>query len=149
MRNLSQFKSPIRGTDARYGYFLYNQFDQYVGRCLELYGEYCEAELHFFRSLIKPEDVVWEIGANIGSQTVPISQIANKGMVYAFEPQLEVFKLLCANLAINVCEIVIRLWMALSDKAGEIELPNVNYHQPSNFGTVSLMEVTVCQTKEL
>jgi FkbM family methyltransferase len=140
VRHLQQFKSPIRGTDARYGYFFYNQFDHVVGRCLELYGEYCEAELHLFRSLIKTDDVIWEIGANIGSQTVPISQIANKGTVYAFEPQLEVFKLLCANLSVNVCENVIPLWMAIGDKIGEILLPNVNYHQPANFGGISLIE---------
>lgn len=141
MRNIHQFAPPTRGIEARYGYFLYNQNDSYVGKSLELYGEYCEQEVSMFRELIKPTDVIWEVGANIGSQTIPLSQFVPSGEVIAFEPQLEIFKLLCANLSINNCENVTPLWMALGDIDGETPLPEVNYQQAWNFGAISLLEI--------
>ncbi len=141
MRSINQFTPPTRGVEARHGYFLYNQNDSYVGRSLELYGEYCEQEISIFRELIKPADVIWEIGANIGSQTVPLSQYVSHGKIFAFEPQLEVYKLLCANLSINNCENVIPMWLALGDFDGEIPLPEIDYHKSLNFGAVSLLKV--------
>src|SRR5258707_14359705 len=87
---------------CRYGHMLYNIHDVYVGRSLDLYGEFSEGEVGLFRQLVKPGDLVLDVGANIGTHTLFFSQrIGATGRVLAFEPQRIVFQTLCANLAIN------------------------------------------------
>ena len=89
--------------DAKYGRMLYNPNDKYIGRSLNLYGEFSEGEIALFRQLIKPGFVVLDIGANIGCHTVFMAQaMENSGRVIAIEPQRLTHQLLCANVALNV-----------------------------------------------
>jgi FkbM family methyltransferase len=93
---------PIRATtitrQCRYGPMTFYPTDQWLGRSLDLYGEWSEGEAGLFRRLLKPGDVVVEAGANIGAHTVVLAQIvAPTGCVFAFEPQLGVFQILCEN----------------------------------------------------
>jgi len=54
------------------------------------------------QKLIKPGDVVFDIGANIGSHTLSMAQsVGNSGKVYAFEPADFAFAKLKRNLALN------------------------------------------------
>lgn len=142
MRNIYQFKDPIRMVEGRHGNMLYNQHCHWIGKALELYGEYCEHEIDLFRKLIKPADVVWEIGANTGSQSTALSAMVPEGKFVGFEPQVELFKIFVANLALNNCENALPLNFALGENvaAGQtIQLPAINYHKPYNFGGVSLI----------
>src|SRR2546421_9260159 len=85
---------------CRHGYMLYNVHDQYIGRSLDRYGEYSEGEIELFSQLIKPNDVVIDVGANIGAHTLWFAQrTLPDGIVIAFEPQRLVFQTLCANMA--------------------------------------------------
>lgn len=89
---------PIARKPTRYGTMSYLKSDHYIGRALDLYGEYSESEASLLRDLLKPGDVVVEAGANIGALTLPIAQaIAPDGEVFAFEPQPEYFELLQQN----------------------------------------------------
>lgn len=72
MKSIYTFSDPIRLVEGRHGYMAYNQYCHYVGRALELYGEYCEHEIELISALLKPEDVIWEIGANTGSMSVAL-----------------------------------------------------------------------------
>ncbi len=45
---------------------LYNKNDMYVGRSLDVYGEFCEEEVAVFDQLLRPGMTVLDIGANIG-----------------------------------------------------------------------------------
>ncbi|MBQ3853504.1 MAG: FkbM family methyltransferase, partial [Anaerovibrio sp.] len=88
--------------EFRYGKIMYNQLDQYVGRSLKLYGEYCQGEAALFEQIVKPGNIVVEAGANIGSHTIHLAQLAgDNGQVWAFEPQRLVFQLLAGNMALN------------------------------------------------
>jgi FkbM family methyltransferase len=88
----------IRTTDTRHGPMQYYSGDQFIGRSLELYGEYSPGEVELFRKLIKPGWVVVNGGANIGALTVPIADLVGAdGVVHAFEPHPEHFKLLKSN----------------------------------------------------
>ena len=86
----SGFQRLIR---AKHGLFLYNKNDLFVGRSLETYGEWCERELDVLLPIIRPHDVIMDVGANIGPHAVPFARkVGPGGFVYAFEPQRTIFK---------------------------------------------------------
>ena len=62
--------------DFRYGKIMYNQLDQYVGKSLRLYGEFSQGEADVFDQIVKPGHIVVEAGANIGSHTIHLAQLA-------------------------------------------------------------------------
>ncbi len=76
-----------------------------------------------FARLIRPGDVVYDIGANIGLYTRLMRQWFDASYLYAFEPMLENRELLEENVRLgkmqSVCEISA---LALSDKPGREEL---------------------------
>jgi FkbM family methyltransferase len=51
-----------------------------------LYMNKHEKEFVYFLSLLPPDGLVLDIGANIGIMTVPLAKKADRGLVYAFEP---------------------------------------------------------------
>ncbi len=135
------FRAPsiYKQTSARYGQMLYNPNDSYVGRSLDLYGEFSEGEVEVFRQLIKPGYTVLDIGANIGCHTVFMAQaLENSGQVIAFEPQRLIYQMLCANIALNSLFNVHCLNSALGDSAGTIVVPILNPVTKNNFGGLEL-----------
>jgi FkbM family methyltransferase len=85
---------------CRYGWMLYT--GPYIGKCLDLYGQYSEAEIAVIRSLVPAGGTIIDVGANIGALTIPMSRIVGEaGRVYAIESHSETFNVLCANLALN------------------------------------------------
>lgn len=125
-------------TSGRHGTFLYNRQDEFVGRSLELYGEWSEAEILLFRQLIEPGCVVVEAGSNIGAHTVWFSRaVGDRGRVIAYEPQRSVFQLLCANLALNERFNVDARCEAIGRTDGHVETPVMNPFTQFNFGSVS------------
>lgn len=71
--------------------------------------------LAWIRTYIKPGEVLWDIGANVG----PFSLFAAKrgAKVYAFEPHAYTFAVLMRNVQINTLEDnIVPLWLALSDR---------------------------------
>jgi FkbM family methyltransferase len=111
--------------------------DAYITRCLEIYGEYCEAEADLFRQLVQPGMTVVEAGANIGAHTVMLARACAPGRLIAFEPQQRAFQLLCTNLTLNEIANVTAYPEALGAAAGVVELPAVDYAAAGNFGSVS------------
>lgn len=87
---------------ARHGLFLYPAGDALIGRSLELYGEFAEGENRVMARLTQPGDTVVDVGANLGTVTLPLARrVGPEGRVYSFEPQRQVFQCLCATLALN------------------------------------------------
>lgn len=124
---------------CRYGQMLYNVNDRYLGRSLDLYGEFSEFEVALFRQLLRPGDTVLDIGANIGAHTVPIAQLVGPaGRVLAFEPQRIVFQTLCANVALNHLTNVWCRHAAVGAESGHIEVPWLDPTRPHNFGGLAL-----------
>lgn len=82
--------------------FLTNPSDTYVGKSLEIYGEWSHGELSIISSVIQKDANVIEVGSNIGAHTAFIAkEICPNGNVYAFEPRRILFQNLCANICIN------------------------------------------------
>lgn len=87
---------------CRYGWMLYDVGPIYVGKCLDLYGQYSEGEVGLMRKLLREGATVIDVGANIGALTVPIAGIVGEsGHVHAIESDRDTFNVLCANLALN------------------------------------------------
>lgn len=83
--------------------------------------------LSTFKSKIKKEDTVIDIGANSGLHSIFFSKLVGKnGKVYSFEPDQTTFGLLEQNLALNNCENVTCFNCALSDKETTIKMMDVN-----------------------
>jgi FkbM family methyltransferase len=128
----------VRG---RHGLTLYNTHDKYIGRSLELYGEFSQLEVELFEQIVRPGGVVVEAGANIGVHTVPLARLVGEsGRVYAFEPQGVVFQTLCANVALAGLTNVHGHHAAVGETAGEVVIPPLDYRQENNFGGLGLGE---------
>lgn len=126
---------------CRHGVFLYNRHDIYVGRSLELYGEFSYGETQLFEQIVKPGGIVLDIGANIGCHSVRLAQLVGpKGMVLAFEPQHLVFQLLCANGGLNNLVNLRAYCMALGRENGSIRVPVMDPNIDNNFGGLGLGE---------
>jgi FkbM family methyltransferase len=121
------------------GRMLFNRFDMYIGRSLQVYGEFSEGECEVFRQVVRNGSTVLEVGANIGAHTVPIAQWAGpSGRVIAFEPQRIVYQTLCANIALNSLLNVHCVQQAVGSEPGSIVVPHLNYQAENNFGGLSL-----------
>lgn len=128
---------------ARHGRFLANPQDAYIGRALLTYHEYSQLELELLLSLLRPGQTVVEVGANCGAHTVALARhLGDQGRVIAVEPQPLVFQNLCANLALNSLTNVRAVNAGCAAREGRMELPQINYRKPGNFGGVSLRPLT-------
>jgi FkbM family methyltransferase len=118
---------------------LYNPQDIYIGRSLDLYGEFSEGEIEVFQQIVRPDDVVVEVGANIGAHTIWLAKATSAGgAVMAFEPQRLAFQTLCANLALNSIMNTLAFQEAVGREAGSIVVPIFDPNIPGNFGGVGL-----------
>jgi FkbM family methyltransferase len=96
-----------------------------IGKDLGLYpfvraGGFEERELDWLLPRIRPTDVVWDVGANIGIYTVLMAQRAAR--VVAFEPMPETFGRLQHNVALNGIDNVDLVNAALSDAPGRARM---------------------------
>lgn len=124
---------------CRYGEMLFNRYDKYVGRSLDLYGEYSEGEVAVFRQCISPDSAVVEVGANIGAHTVFLAKhVGPQGRVWAFEPQRIAFQTLCANVALNHLTNVYCSMQAVGAQPGVLRVPQLVPTLENNFGGLAL-----------
>jgi len=120
---------------CRHGLFMYNLNDLFISRSLDIYGEWCNSELDCLGQLIKPGDVVVDIGANIGTHTVFFGKaVSPGGSVVAFEPQRVIFEFLCANIALNGLINVKPIQKGVGDRIDSIHIPLLNPAVAQNFG---------------
>jgi FkbM family methyltransferase len=126
---------------GRHGWFLANRYDQYLGRALIRYGEYGEVEHAFLNSLLTSGDSIIEVGANIGSHTVGLAKtIGPSGSMIAIEAQPAIFRILCANLALNAVPNVLPHACGCGNYRKTMVVPIIDYGMAKlhNFGEVSL-----------
>ena len=123
---------------TRHGPMIALAGDKYIGRSLELYGEFSPGEAGLLAQLVKPGMTVVEVGANIGAHSVALARHCSPGLLVVFEPQQRVFQVLCANLALNGIENVIAFPEASGATPGFVVVPAVDYAAGGNFGAVSV-----------
>jgi FkbM family methyltransferase len=126
----------IESMDAQ---FLVFSGDDLVSNALRNGGY--ELDLHAMseRILSQYKDgVVLDIGANLGSYTIPLAKKNPDIKFHAFEPQRIVSYQLCANVIINSLENVYTYELALSNENTSIELTTPDYATELNIGAFSI-----------
>jgi FkbM family methyltransferase len=126
---------------CRYGEMIYRPNDVYIGRSLDLYGEYSEQEVQLFRAVVQPGQTVLDVGANIGAHSVALARLVTAtGKMLAFEPQRDLFYALCGNVAQNNLRQVRCYLAAVGEMAGTIAVPELDGDAEANYGGVGLAD---------
>jgi FkbM family methyltransferase len=86
----------------------------------------------------KPDGVVLDIGANLGTFCVPLAKKITKHTYHAFEPQRIVYYQLCANTFINGLDNVHCHNFGLSNKEERLVLTMPDYSVETNIGAFSI-----------
>jgi FkbM family methyltransferase len=124
---------------CRHGLMMFYTNDTYIGRSLDLYGEYSEGEMELFSRILRPGMSVVDAGANIGVHTICFAKaVGADGQVLAFEPQRILYQILCANLALNSLANVVAVNAGVGAEVGTNRLPRIDYARGGNFGGVVL-----------
>lgn len=96
-------------------------------------GVYERYESELFRSKIKPNMTIIDIGANLGYYTAIASCLAGeRGLVMAFEPESNFFKLLSRNIRRNDLKNVVNFKLAIAEKNGLTNLYLSNENKGHN-----------------
>jgi len=136
--------SPFVALDSIHGTFIVNRYCKFQAEALVTTGRtHIEAELDkLFLIVDRLSDgmVIIDGGANIGFVTIPLAQRIRhrQGKVISFEPQPMLYHALGGALALNDLENVRLYQLGLGAAASKAALPAIDYHSPSDFGTVSL-----------
>lgn len=86
-------------------------------------ASYEEGTMSFIESFLTENDIVFDIGANIGFFTLRMASCLQTGLVYSFEPVNHIYDRLCTNIVINSSLKNIRLFnLAFSNTESNLDL---------------------------
>jgi FkbM family methyltransferase len=122
--------------NCKYGIFCLIK-DDLISDYTAIFGSFAITEINFFEKIINKGDIVIEIGTNIGTHTIPISKFIENGKLICFEPQKDIFMILCTNIVINKCDNVIAYNYAISNTNKSVEIKRIRY----NTGQESLIDL--------
>jgi FkbM family methyltransferase len=129
--------------ECKHGLFTYLANDLFVGRSLDLYGEWTEPEIDHLTQLVLPNSIIVDAGAFIGTHTIALAKITGiGGFVYAFEPQRMIYNILCGNVAMNGLSNVKCYNAGLADVPGRATIPLLDPTFKQNFGSLGLNQYT-------
>jgi FkbM family methyltransferase len=101
---------------------------------LEAHGVFMESDFALMRAFVSPNDVIIDVGANLGAFAIPLALFART--VHAFEPIPETADHLEYNIAQNSRTNIVVHRVGLSD------VPGVLYpHRTADSGSTSLTEI--------
>jgi FkbM family methyltransferase len=137
VRGLSQsFAARLQQHDCRYGTMLTLPSDNVISKSLRIYGEWAEHELSILQSFISAGATVVDVGANIGTHTLPFSRWVKTGKVLAIEAQPAVCEILRLNCRRNGRTNVDVVSAICGEERGHVEF-RLDYASEENFGGVS------------
>jgi hypothetical protein len=128
----------IKIVQTKYGDFLNLENDNFIRECLEKLGGWEIPTLDICKSFLKEDGIVIEVGAHIGTHTVPISKMCKRGIVFSFEMQRLIFQILNSNVMLNHCPNVCTYMEAVSnenkyDSLGDVDYFNLKDINSGNF----------------
>jgi len=119
-----------------------------------LRGTFETGTVNAVRQVLRPNDVTFDVGANIGWYTTLFAQHCPSGQCHAFEPEPNVFVQLAENCALNgIAERVTLNNIGVSDVSGPATLyrfPNLSHgHSSMSFAVAPGARATACQLTTL
>ena len=125
--------------NAKHGIFRFSLNDEYIGSALNEYGEFSEIEFSIMNKFIEKDDVVFDIGSNIGAFTIPFAKkVGPKGKVFAFEPQSFIYNLLKDNVKLNNLKNINLFKNGVGDRERNIKIDEMDFTFAGNFGGFTL-----------
>lgn len=108
-----------RVIDGYTGYFHVNSKDEYKVAVGALFEEGLRKEIN---ALLKPDDILFEVGAHIGTWSVFLAQVIKEGELHVFEPVPINYQKLQANISLNKLTNVKTYPCAIGKQIGEATL---------------------------
>jgi FkbM family methyltransferase len=140
VRGLVQsFTASLERYDCRYGTMFALPSDNVIGKSLRIYGEWAEHELSFVRPFISAGATVVDVGANIGTHTLPFSRWVENGRVIAIEAQPAVCQILKLNCRQNGYVNVRVVNAICGEKRDHVEF-RPDYSRDENIGGISFAD---------
>ena len=148
----TEFDDNFRIVDTYYGLLVININDKFIGETFlhrdsrERRYYWSERDIIIISKLIEckcrnnNEIIFYDVGANIGTHTLALSNIfKNRIKIRAFEAQSVIYKMLCKTIELNNLTNIKTHLAAVSDENGSkisINLPD--YSKKNNFGGLEL-----------
>ncbi len=86
-----------------------------------------EDDVTILRSLVKPGSIVVDIGANVGTISLPLSyHVTNNGKVIAIEASPTTYTYLHGNITFNQIENIVPMNVAIGEEEGELYFSNIS-----------------------
>ena len=123
-----------------------NSKDVYIGRGVESAGYWALHDVQLLQNICnvilesKPSVVFYDVGANIGTHTVPLAkEFQDRIQIKAFEAQRQIYYMLCGNIAINGLRNVHCYHAAVGDDNTVMDIQLPDYNEDNNFGGLELV----------
>lgn len=127
--------------DCIHGKMMFPINDSVIGACLKACGEFSENENIMLSKFLNNDDIVIDVGANIGTQTLFFAhQVGEGGKVLAFEPQNIISQCLQTNLTINDISNVQVYTIGISDKDGWARINDEEFSEEGRYGEAGIQE---------
>jgi|GEM_PF-336959 len=138
LRKVDQVDGLLRSRSRVFGHEMFlDPTDSIVSPMLLRDGYFEPYETTLIESVVKPGDVVLDIGANIGYYTLIFARLVGEhGHVYAFEPDPTNYRLLKKNVRANGYNNVTFIHKAVAETSGPLKL----YLCPDNKGDHRIFE---------
>ena len=126
-----------------------NREIKYKGEFALLEREICKVFILKNHLTDGAEGIVLDVGANLGAFSLPLSKIKEAGNInfMCFEPQKIVFQQLCSNVILNQASNINTYNVALGERLGILNIPQLDLANCDNVGGYSLDE-TIRRNRE-
>lgn len=96
-----------------------------------IYFGYKDGSDSFLFSRVRETDTIFDVGANIGSTTLPFGKMVKNGEVFSFEPSMSNYKRILANMELNPSIKNIHIFdKGLGEKKERVKLYKVDANNP-------------------
>ena len=134
---LDTLKQSLLLTDSRIGEFLVYKNDTVISKAIDMFGEYCQAEVDILSEYLTENSQYIDIGTNIGYHLVAVHKATNCD-VLGFEPNPKHFAVASYN-SKDYPKIQI-VNAGASDKNTEFTLKDFDPEENTNYGDIHITE---------
>jgi FkbM family methyltransferase len=136
-QTLDAIKDSLLITDSRLGQFLVYKNDTVISKAIDMYGEYCHAEVEIIKKYLIEDGQYVDIGTNIGYHLVAVHKATNCN-VMGFEPNLKHFAVASYN-SREYSKIQI-VNAGISNKKAKFNLKDFDPTENTNYGDIHITE---------